>query len=129
MARPTDVVRQFVDAFVAAWPVGDAASVAALFADDASYRNGPLEPVHGRAAIEATFAEFMALGGDVSVELLNVLADDEIVMTERVDHFAVGERTFSLPVMGIFEVAGGKITAWRDYFDLGKFSSQFDATG
>jgi limonene-1,2-epoxide hydrolase len=22
-----------------------------------------------------------------------------------------------VPVMGIFEIEGGKITAWRDYFD------------
>jgi limonene-1,2-epoxide hydrolase len=31
--------------------------------------------------------------------------------------------TFSLPVMGIFEVHAGKITAWRDYFDMAQFTA------
>jgi limonene-1,2-epoxide hydrolase len=32
--------------------------------------------------------------------------------------------------MGTFEVADGKIKAWRDYFDLAQFQTQFaKATG
>jgi limonene-1,2-epoxide hydrolase len=126
MPAPTEVVQTFVGAFVAAWPVGDAARVAALFSDDASYHNGPLEPVRGRAAIEATLATFMAMGGEVTVDMVHVIADDRIVMTERVDHFVIDGKTFSLPVMGIFEVESGKITAWRDYFDLGQFTALFN---
>jgi limonene-1,2-epoxide hydrolase len=53
-----------------------------------------------------------------------VLADGEIVMTERVDHFIGTEQTISSPVMGAFEVHDGAITAWRDYFDLNQFTSQ-----
>jgi limonene-1,2-epoxide hydrolase len=33
-------------------------------------------------------------------------------------------KQISLPVMGIFEVAGEKIAAWRDYFDMNQFMSQ-----
>jgi limonene-1,2-epoxide hydrolase len=128
MTTPTEVVQHFVDAFVAAWPRGDAPTVAAFFSDGASYHNGPLAPVHGRVAIEAALAGFMALGGDVTVDMLNMLADDRIVMTERIDHIVMDGKTFSLPIMGIFEIAEGKITAWRDYFDLGDFSSIFDGT-
>lgn len=127
MATPLEVVQQFIDAFVAGWPDRDASGVAAMFTDEASYHNGPLEPAHGRAAIEATLAELMAMGGTVSVDMLNVLADDHVVMTERVDHFRLDDRSFSLPVMGIFEITGGKISAWRDYFDLTQFSSLYDA--
>ena len=29
--------------------------------------------------------------------------------------------------MGTFEVADGKITAWRDYFDMNQFMSQMPA--
>jgi limonene-1,2-epoxide hydrolase len=129
MAAPRQVVQEFVDTFVDAWPVGDAARVASLFSDEASYHNGPLEPVHGRGAIRATLAEFMTMGGEVSVDMLNVLADEHVVMTERIDHFLVNGRTFSLPVMGVFEVAEDKITAWRDYFDLGQFTSLLQANG
>lgn len=97
MTTPAEVVQLFVETFVAAWPVGDAGSIASLFSEDASYHNGPLPPVHGRSAIEATLSEFMAMGGSVAVDMVHVLADETSVMTERVDHFVVEGTTFSLP--------------------------------
>lgn len=41
------------------------------------------------------------------------------VLTERVDRLlnVKGEPVVTLRVMGIFELADSKITAWRDYFD------------
>ena len=109
--------------FISAWPTADAGRVASFFSVDAVYHNGPLDPVRGRESIRTALAGFMSLGGDIAVDMLHVLADDRVVMTERVDHFSVGGKTLSLPVMGIFEVDAGKITAWRDYFDLGQFAS------
>lgn len=123
MATPTEVVQRFVDEFVLAWPAKDASRVAALFCEDASYHNGPLEPVHGRSAIETTLAGFMAMGGEVAVDMVNVLARDQLVMTERVDHFVIDGKKVSLPVMGVFEIDNAQIRAWRDYFDLAQFSS------
>lgn len=40
------------------------------------------------------------------------------------DVFKVGDRAFELQVMGIFEVTDGKISAWRDYFDLNQFTAR-----
>jgi limonene-1,2-epoxide hydrolase len=124
MSTPAETVREFVAAFMVAWPSGDAARLAAFFSEDAIYHNGPLEPAKGRDAIRATLAEFMGMGGEVGVDIAHIVADGSIVMTERVDHFTQAERTMSLPVMGVFEVHGGAITAWRDYFDLNQFTSQ-----
>ena len=45
-------------------------------------------------------------------------------MTERVDVFTLPDKSFDLRVMGTFEVIGGKISAWRDYFDMQQFTSQ-----
>ena len=45
-------------------------------------------------------------------------------MTERVDVFKLPEKSFELAVMGIFEVSNGKISAWRDYFDMNQFTSR-----
>ena len=115
---PESVVREFMEVFMEAWPAADAARVASFFAADATYRNGPLEEVRGRSAIQATFAAFMATGGRVSVDLRHLLAHGPIVMTERVDQFVGEDRTLSLPIMGICEVHDDVITAWRDYFDL-----------
>jgi limonene-1,2-epoxide hydrolase len=121
---PTECFQRFVAAFIAAWPVGDAASLAAFFSEDAVYHNGPLEPVTGREVIQATLAGFMAMAGRVDVDMIHMVADGPIVMTERVDHFHTKEGTISLPVMGVLEVRDGLITAWRDYFDLSQFTSQ-----
>jgi limonene-1,2-epoxide hydrolase len=115
---PESVVREFIAVFMEAWPAADAARVASFFSADATYRNGPLEEVRGRSAIQARFAAFMAVGGRVALELRHLIADGNIVMTERVDHLIGEDRTLSLPVMGICEVHEGLITAWRDYFDL-----------
>ena len=123
MATPAQVVQDFVDAFVIAWPTADAQALAQFFSENAVYQNGPLDPVRGRDAIQTTIANFMGLGGSVAVYMPHVLADATRVMTERVDHFLLEGRTLSLPVMGIFEVADGKIMAWRDYFDLASFTA------
>jgi limonene-1,2-epoxide hydrolase len=122
--EPAEVVRQFMVAFVAAWPTGDASSLARFFSRDAVYCNGPLPPVVGRDGIIATLASFMAMGGAAAVEVRYLLADGPIVMTERIDHVTRGGRRLSLPLMGICEVHEGVITAWRDYFDLDHFTAQ-----
>ena len=88
------------------------------------YRNGPFEAVSGRAAIVATLASFMTLGGSVSVEMVHALVDGNLVMTERVDSLATSGRSLDMPVLGVFELNGEQIAAWRDYFDLNQFTSQ-----
>jgi limonene-1,2-epoxide hydrolase len=121
---PATIVEEFIAAFIAAWPRGDSAALGSFFSEDAVYHNGPLDPVIGRGAIQATFAEFMGMGGHVDVDIVHMVAEGAIVMTERVDHFVGNGGTFSLPVMGIMEVHDGAITAWRDYFDLNQFTAQ-----
>ena len=40
------------------------------------------------------------------------------MIAERLDRTRVGERNVDLPCCGVFEMSGGKIRVWRDYFDL-----------
>ena len=61
---------------------------------------------------------FLGIVKEIRFEILALLADDHRVFTERVDHFEMPDgKTIALPVCGAFEIEGGKITAWRDYFD------------
>jgi limonene-1,2-epoxide hydrolase len=83
-----------------------------------------MNPVGGREAIEATVAAFMTMGGQVRVDIGHIVAEGPVVMVERVDHFVGSERTIVLPVVGVFEVHEGKITAWRDYFDSAQLAAQ-----
>ncbi|MGH9080662.1 MAG: limonene-1,2-epoxide hydrolase family protein [Acidimicrobiales bacterium] len=45
------------------------------------------------------------------------------------DTFHVGEKVASLPVMGTFEIRDGKISAWRDYFDLAQITAMLSGEG
>ena len=67
----------------------------------------------------------MKVGGQVDVEVIHMMAEDPIVMTERIDHLTRADgTTASLPMLGVIEVHDGLVTAWRDYFDLSQFASQ-----
>ncbi|MEV6415448.1 limonene-1,2-epoxide hydrolase family protein [Kribbella sp. NPDC051718] len=125
MESPIEVVRRFCDA----WSDNVAtAELAAFFTEDAVYHNIPLEPVVGREAIADYVASFIRPGAPgierIEFKVVNIAAAGPVVMTERVDVFTLADRSFELPVMGTFEVADGKIKAWRDYFDIGQFTTR-----
>jgi limonene-1,2-epoxide hydrolase len=119
-----EVVREFMAAFMTAWPTGDAATLSRFFGADAGYCNGPLQPVQGREAIVADLARMMSLGGEVGVDIRHLLSDGAVVMTERVDYVRLGGKTAGLRIAGVFEVHDGVITGWRDYFDAKEFGAQ-----
>jgi limonene-1,2-epoxide hydrolase len=120
MSDATDVVRRFC----AAWSDGDLDTIMSFFADDAVYHNIPVDPVTGTDAIRATIAGFTGGVDSIEFRVRHLVAADSTVLTERVDVFRFPNATIELPVMGTFEVDDGKITAWRDYFDMNQFMSQ-----
>ena len=113
---PADTVRTFC----AAWASGDMENVYALMADDIVYHNIPLPVVHGVAEARAFFAGFRFEEAEFRIHAL--AADGDTVLTERTDRFRLGDAWMELPVMGVFEVADGRIAKWRDYFDLGQMN-------
>jgi limonene-1,2-epoxide hydrolase len=62
-------------------------------------------------------AQFDFERGEVIVH--NIATAGNVVLTERTDNFydAAGKQIVSIKLMGIFEMQGSKILAWRDYFD------------
>lgn len=56
----------------------------------------------------------------VHFDMLAIAADGNRVLTERIDRFvrADGSTIAAVKLMGIFEVEGDCIVAWRDYFDV-----------
>jgi limonene-1,2-epoxide hydrolase len=125
MESPIEVVRRFC----AAWSdnVGSV-ELAEFFTDEAVYHNIPQAPVTGREDIASTIDSFIRPGppGIESIEfgVINIAANGPVVMTERVDVFRLPHKSFELQVMGTFEIADGKINAWRDYFDANQFASR-----
>jgi len=119
--KPEDVVVEFCHAVVRR----DAAKLAAYFTADAVYHNMPIDPVNGREAIEATLRQFVDPATEVRFDVLALATTGNTVLTERIDRFVINGKSIALPVMGAFEVtADGKISAWRDYFDMASFMKQ-----
>jgi limonene-1,2-epoxide hydrolase len=92
-----------------------------VMAEDCDYRNIPIEGDRHTGPDEAyAILSPMAARWDITLEVVNLVGDDRVVMAERTEHFARkdGSREpFVLPVMGVFELRDGKVTAWRDYFE------------
>lgn len=108
---------QTVWAFATAWNVLDHAAIYALMAEDICYHNMPLKPVFGREAVQAHLASWPV--DECEWEIRHLAVAGNVVLTERVDRFRRGEERIVVPVMGAFEVQDGRITHWRDYFDMG----------
>lgn len=115
---------QVVVDFIEAWSRLDPAELAGFFAEDGIYHNMPTEPVQGRANVEALIRTFSAQWTETRWDIRSIASSGNVVMVERVDHTRAGERTVDLPVVGVFELEGGRIKAWRDYFDLHTWQRQ-----
>ena len=119
-AEPIDVVRQFC----AAWSWADADALLAFMTTDAIFHNVPIDPVVGHDAIRSALEAFLGMANNVEFEIRNIASNGPLVFAERVDHFDLGGGHVDLPCNGVFEIADGKIAAWRDYFDMAMFSQQ-----
>lgn len=122
MSANTDLV----DEFTAAWSTMDLDKILGFFADDAVYTNVPIDPPNeGVEAIRKTVESFIGMAQRVEFVVHHQTENDRgVVMNERTDRFLMGDKWAEAPVMGVFEIEGGKIKAWRDYFDLAQFSGQ-----
>jgi len=118
-----------VNAFLKAAAARDYDTALGLLSEDIVYQNMPLPAVTGRQAVKDTLEMVLGTSSTSEWVVLRELSSDDLVMNERTDRFKIQERWVDLPVMGVFEVRGGVIIAWRDYFDLPTFTTQFTPPG
>jgi limonene-1,2-epoxide hydrolase len=124
MSTPSETVRSFIAAIEAK----DLAAAGALAAEDISYENVPMQPIAGRDTMVAVLSAFMGPAVAVEWKVLREVAVGNVVANERIDRFQFPGGWVELPVAGFFEVDDrGLITLWRDYFDLGTYTSQMAA--
>ena len=94
------------------------------FTEDALWWNAPWKEIRGRAAIGEALRKGKEQMTALPWEVRHIVADGNIVMVERVDHFEVQGKPVGVPCVGVFELRDGKIAAWRDYWDLKTFEAQ-----
>ena len=116
---------QVVRDFCAAASTRDPEALRSFFSDDIVYHNIPMEPAEGIDATMALINMFVTIGEAMDFEIHHLASDGSTVLTERTDSFTINGKTSPLPVMGAFHVVDGKITAWRDYFDMAQVSAIF----
>jgi limonene-1,2-epoxide hydrolase len=123
MTRSAD---ELVTEFCKLWAAPDPEELAGYFADDAVYHNIPMDPVQGREAIKEFIAGFLAAFDGIDFNVHRQVSDGAAVMNERTDVMRRKDGGhIALPVMGVFEVHGDRIAAWRDYFDMATIANAF----
>jgi limonene-1,2-epoxide hydrolase len=116
--------QKLVTDFCQSWSRKNVDEILGYLTDDCFYHNIPMEPCVGHAAIRKFIEPFMKEADTVQFEIKHTTSAANVVMNERVDRFVMGAKKLELPVVGVFEVRNGKISAWRDYFDLATFNKQ-----
>lgn len=116
-----------VTAFIRAIEAKDVEGAAALAAPDISYENMPMDPISGVDAMSQVLTGFLAAVSEVDWQILEQIESGDTVMNERLDRFRIGEGWLELPVAGVFKVVDGRITLWRDFFDMAAYTSQLAA--
>ena len=111
---PTKVVEAFLEAFVAM----DFDTALTYLADDCEYTNIPIGTVHGSDGVREVLGPFFAPIHENEFLILRKAVTGPVVFLERLDRHRLDHGWRELPVNSVFEVHTGRITVWRDYFDL-----------
>jgi limonene-1,2-epoxide hydrolase len=117
------VVRSFFDSSVD----GDVEQCLGYFTPGAAYRdNAWNEPISGIKAIRSEFERQRSLWSDFRYEVLEIATAGNAVLIERIDTVHMAGKDITIHAVGVFEVNDdGKITDWREYYDMKEIEAQF----
>jgi len=121
MDTNTDTVKALIEAVES----NDKDRILSFFDEESVFHNIPMAPAVGLGAIWAVFAQVHDTTTEVEWVVHHIAeTGDGYVLTERTDRYRFAEGWAEFKVMGIFEVADGKVRRWRDYFDLQQSGEQ-----
>ncbi|MCX4095675.1 limonene-1,2-epoxide hydrolase family protein [Nocardia sp. alder85J] len=130
METAGDTVRRFCAAFASK----DTAQLRPYLTPSTVFENIPLPEEHRRIVgtddIVGVLQAKFAICEEVDFRLLSLAEEGNVVFTERVDYFRFPAGTFpksdiqEWSVCARWEVTDGKITLWRDYYDVGSNEQQ-----
>jgi limonene-1,2-epoxide hydrolase len=109
-----------VTAMLATWKTRNIDAILEYFTHDAVYTNIPIDPPNrGHTEIREFLVWFFDSVRELEFIILRqVEGGDGTVMNERIDKLDFNGKLIDLQIMGVFEFTDGKISAWRDYFDM-----------
>jgi limonene-1,2-epoxide hydrolase len=125
--QPIDVIK----AFLKVMETNDIDTAVQFVDDKLVYINVPFGfeagTVHGPDGMRSVLGPAFANVIRNEFIIKNVSVDGETVFLERLDRHQLPNGWAELPVVGVFKVKDGKISEWRDYFDMSVFVAQMEA--
>ncbi|MHC9293501.1 limonene-1,2-epoxide hydrolase family protein [Mycobacterium sp. LTG2003] len=110
-----------VETFLNALQDQDIDTAEGTLAQNLVYQNVGFPTIYGRARVAKLFRSMQGRAG-FEVKIHRIAADGASVLTERTDALVFGPVRLQFWVCGVFEVHEGRITLWRDYFDVFDFT-------
>jgi len=117
---PEQIVTKFIDCINEM----DLEKATSFLSEDCEYDNVPMGKVFGRDAIFQQLQPMMGRCEKIEWVTHRQTCTGSTVMNERLDKFLWPHGWVEMPCAGIFEIAKGEITLWRDYFDLPTYLNQ-----
>jgi len=102
---------------VQAWNDRDWDRVIDLFAEDGTLHSVMIEPITGRENIRSRLSRLFQGIERIELQISNMGIVNDVVVMERVDDFVFNGKAGRVPVVGVLEIADGKVTEWREYYD------------
>lgn len=106
-----------VEAQIEAWNAKNWKAAGDMFAQNAVLHSMMIDPVTGREQISQRIAALGAGTEEITLDVRYIGRVGDVVFVERVDRFTYKGHKGAVPVVGVLEVEGGEITAWREYYD------------
>ncbi len=123
MPTPLEIVTEFCNAFP---EDGGRPAVRRWFTPNTVWENVGISSTTGIDEAIGMIDELEKSMGiaTVRIEMLAIGADDNRVLTERLDIFERADRSEigRVTLMGIYEIEGDRIVSWRDYVDVNAIS-------
>lgn len=110
-----------VEVLLASLQAQDTDGAGAVLDDNLVYQNVGFPTIHGRARAMKLFRSMEGRAG-FEVKIHRIAVNGSSVLTERTDVLQFGRVRLQFWVCGVFEVSDGRITLWRDYFDMWDFT-------
>jgi len=110
-----------VESFLTALQDQDIDAAGAVLDEHLVYQNVGFPTIRGRARAIKLFRSMEGRAG-FEVKTHRIAVNGSTVLTERTDALVFGRLRLQFWVCGVFEVTDGRITLWRDYFDMFDFA-------
>ncbi|WP_151766559.1 limonene-1,2-epoxide hydrolase family protein [Acinetobacter seifertii] len=112
-AQSEEIVERFLNALMQQ----DHVTISELLHPDIVYTNVSLPTFKGGKRVAGLIKLGLSNARKLKVKNHQLVAKENIVLTERTDILEIGPLHVGFWVCGTFEVEDGKIILWRDYFD------------